>query len=96
MEIADLVAEGTMSLDDALDWMMVGNYYPPLPAAFKPVFKKAIELVADGDVEANVMLPEGMTYKDNDFAPARAVVKSFHLEYLAQAVADGCTDDELS
>ncbi len=94
MDIAELVKENSLTLDAALDFMMKANFYPPLPSQFKPVFKKAIELAADGDFDANVELPLGITYKDKGSAPVWSIIDGFHLEYLVDAIAgDGCTDD---
>lgn len=47
--------------DAALVWHLQYNHYPPLPIAFAPLCKQAIAHVNDGDSDARLRLPRGIT-----------------------------------
>jgi hypothetical protein len=51
-----------------------------------PICHKAIRYVNMGDYEHEIRMPQGVTWRGNDYAPASAVVESFHL--------DGFLDEE--
>lgn len=79
MGMAEAVADGDISLDQALGYHLQVNHYPPIPGEMVEVCKKAIELANQGDWDAEVFLPDGITYRDQLTAPVAAIVEAHHL-----------------
>lgn len=84
-EFASLTQEGTVTLEQSLTWHLRANHYPPVPASMVEPCVKAIEIVqasqwGDRDSSERVTLPDGVTWRGEDTAPAYAIVESHHLE----------------
>lgn len=79
MAMKDEVDEGDISLDNALIWHLRSNHYPPVPLCMLEPCKQAIKLCNDGEWDELVQLPEGVTWHDEDVAPAWAIVEGHHL-----------------
>ena len=78
-----------MNITTALEYHLAHNHYPPVPLSMVPVCAAAIALAADGDWDGVVALPDGVTYRGADAAPAHAVVEQHHLEaFVADAAAE--------
>lgn len=67
-------------LDTALEWHLRANHYPPVPSLMVPVCKRAIEAALNGDWQKEILLPEGVTYREDRLPYAREVIITFHLE----------------
>ena len=67
-------------LDTALSWHLTSNHYPPIPLSMLPVCKSAIEAFNDEDYLRQIALPEGVSYRGQPSAPARAIVEQHHLD----------------
>lgn len=80
MEMAEAAASGEISLDQALGYHLQVNHFPPVPGEMVPVCKQAIELANQGDWDAEVFLPDGITYRDQLTAPVSAIVEAHHLD----------------
>lgn len=63
----------------ALKWHLQHNHYPPVPPIMVPTCWAAITAAADGDWEAEISLPDGVTYRGSATAPAAAIVEQHHL-----------------
>ena len=79
------VEAGWMDLRKAILVQLRSNHYPPVPTSMVQPCLDAIRIIQDaqyGDAEASelVKLPEGITWRGNDSAPAYAIVESHHLE----------------
>jgi hypothetical protein len=82
---AELVDEGVVSIESALEWHLRSNHYPPLSRAFIGVAKQAIELGNAEFWEYEIDLPEGITTADNrSFITAAEAVETFHLDAFLQ------------
>lgn len=79
MGMAEQVAEGNASLRQALGWHLGVNHYPPVPSYMIDPCIAAIELANDGEWDAEVELPEGVTYKGRPTASVSAMVEQHHL-----------------
>lgn len=66
-------------LDTALTWHLRANHYPPVPLSMLQACKDAIEFCNDGNPYELIQLPDGVTYKGEDSAPAWAIVEQHHL-----------------
>ena len=78
-EFASMTKAGEISIDDALRWHLQANHYPPIPASMIEPCKKAIEACQEQDWHKPVELPEGISFKGSDHAPAIEVVEAHHL-----------------
>lgn len=77
---ADAVEHGEVDLEAALYYHFGANHYPPLPFSLIPVAKRVIQKARAGNWEANVRLPNGITYRGSTLAPVRACVNDWHLD----------------
>lgn len=67
-------------LDTALRWHLHSNHYPPLPLAFLPTCKAAIEAMEEEEAERLIDLPDGISWRDGRTAvEAWRIVESLHL-----------------
>ena len=57
------------------------NHYPPVPSSMIKPCIEAIDAVNDlGLWNADIELPEGVTWKGNTTAPAHAIIEAHHLD----------------
>lgn len=61
MGMAEAVNDGLASQRQALTWHLQANHYPPINVVFVPVAERAIELANDGDWDATIEMPNGIT-----------------------------------
>ncbi len=73
------MAEAT-DLDSALRWHLAHNHYPAVPATLVRPCREAIEAFGDEDEQQPIDLPEGVSWKGHDWAPAWAIVDQHHLD----------------
>lgn len=71
---------GIADIDKALRWHLQHNHYPPVPASMVEPCKLAIIAVSEGDYNQAIELPEGVSYRGLDSAPASEVVAAHHLD----------------
>jgi len=76
-EVADDMG---ISLRQQLSWHLTGNHYPPVPTSMIEPCIQAIEAVREGDSEREIALPEGVSWRGRETAPAYAIVEAHHLE----------------
>jgi hypothetical protein len=88
------MAEAT-DLQPALHWHLTANHYPPLPTSMVEVCARAVALAVDDDWNAEVPLPEGVSYLGRNTAPVHAVVENHHLEAFVAAYQDGARSREV-
>lgn len=74
------ITESGLSLRDQVAWHLRGNHYPPVPSEMIEPCLLALSLASNGEWEARVQLPDGITYRGDDSAPASAVIEQHHLE----------------
>ena len=74
------LATSLMGLRNALSIHLTSNHYPPVPTAMVEPCVLAIEAMNDGDTDADITLPEGVLWRGQTTAPARAIVEGHHLE----------------
>jgi hypothetical protein len=73
------IVESELSLRDQLAWHLQGNHYPPVPLEMVDPCIDSIELACVGDWNAKVLLPEGVSYKGDSYAPVWAMIEQHHL-----------------
>lgn len=74
------LATSTLGLRNALSIHLTSNHYPPVPTAMVEPCVLAIEAMNDGDMDADIALPEGVLWRGQTTAPAWAIVEGHHLE----------------
>ena len=70
-------------IEVAVRWHMSSNIYPPAPF-MTGVAMKAIEAIEDGEPRRLIDLPVGVTWKEQDAAPAAAIVESYRLDVFIE------------
>lgn len=76
-------------LDTALTWHLRSNHYPPVPIEMLPIAKQAIEHGLDEDYDAELILPDGVSWRGQPTVPVWSVIENFHLHAW---LADGDED----
>jgi hypothetical protein len=76
-EMAEL---DSISLEQAIEWHLRSNHFPPIPKSMVPVCIEAIEYANEGNFDKLVSLPEGVGYRGLTAAPVYAIVEQHHLD----------------
>lgn len=74
------LTEGDLSLEAQLSIHLQTNHYPPVPQSMVPVCIRAIECYWEDDSDLRIDLPEGITWRGQDCAPAWAIIEGHHLD----------------
>jgi hypothetical protein len=76
----DLAGMKDLSLDRSLAIQLRSNHYPPVPLSMIEPCKEAILAGREEDFDRLIDLPEGISWRGNTAAPARAIIEGHHLE----------------
>jgi hypothetical protein len=87
--VAEAVGEGLVALRPALTWHLSSNHFPPVPTTMVDACIEAIEAAVDEDWDHPVELPEGITFRGHQAAPASALVEQHHLGFFVEAALYG-------
>lgn len=68
-----------LSLEQAISIHLSANHYPPVPNVMVSVCIEAITLANQGEWQAHVALPEGVSWRGQESAPASAIIEAHHL-----------------
>ena len=74
------LANGELDLSTAIGIHLTSNHYPPVPTSMVLPCIEAIEAYNEGETDREIGMPEGITYKGFNTAPAWAIVEQHHLE----------------
>lgn len=89
---ADL-ATMDISRENSIAIQLRSNHYPPVPLSMVQPCIEAIDAVNDEDYNRLIPLPEGVSWRGQDSAPASAIVEGHHLEQWCNHAWD-CDCDE--
>lgn len=78
--MSEAVDDGLVSLEQALIWHLTSNHYPPVPLIMVPICLAAIDAANEDDWDCPIDLPDDVSYKGNDTAPAWAIIEAHHLD----------------
>jgi hypothetical protein len=67
-------------LNQALEWHLRGNHYPPLPTALVGACKRAIRRAKAGRWNERVRLPKGMSWRGKYMMAVGEIVGACHLD----------------
>lgn len=87
--LVESVEEGAIGFESAILIHLRSNHYPPVPSSMVGPCLEAIRIVQDaqyGDASASdrVTLPDGVSWRGEEDAPAYAIVEEFHLDSFIQ------------
>lgn len=71
---------GMMSLEDGIAWHLRSNHYPPIPLSMVKPCIEAIDAYWEDDLDREIEMPEGVYYRGETTAPARAIIVQHHLD----------------
>jgi len=69
-----------MGMETAIRLHLTSNHYPPVPVSMVSVCIEAIDAYWEEDLNREVELPEGISWRGQNSAPAYAIIESHHLE----------------
>jgi hypothetical protein len=82
-----------VSLETGLSYHLQANHYPPVPVAMVQACIDAIDAYHDEDYGREINLPEGISWRGQDTAPAHAIADAHHLDaWLPHAHYCDCED----
>lgn len=82
-DLREGIVEFALGMSESIRLHLAFNHYPPVPAIMVPVCIKAIDSYnANPNCNGNelIELPEGVSWRGNQFAPAWAIIESHHLD----------------
>jgi hypothetical protein len=68
-----------LDLEVALGYHLQGNHYPPVPLSMVQPCIEAIDAYYEEDYNRLIEMPEGVSYRGSDHAPASAIIDQHHL-----------------
>lgn len=74
------LADSDLDLEMAIGYHLQGNHYPPVPISMVQPCVNSIDEYNAGNPDANIELPDGITWKNKTYAPAYAIIEAHHLE----------------
>ena len=69
-----------LDLSTAIGIHLSSNHYPPVPTSMVLPCIEALEAYWEDETDREIAMPEGITYKGFNTAPAWAVIEQHHLE----------------
>lgn len=69
-----------LDLETAIGIHLQGNHYPPVPLSMVQPCIDAIDAYYDEDYDRPITLPAPITWRDQNTAPAHAIVEAHHLD----------------
>ena len=78
-ELADEELLG-LDLETSIAIHLQANHYPPVPTSMVEPCIAAIDAYHDEDYQRLIELPEPITWRDQNQAPASAIVEAHHLD----------------
>jgi len=69
-----------LSLEDSIAIHLSANHYPPVPRSMVEPCIDAIDAYYDEDYDRLITLPAPITWRDQNTAPAHAIVEAHHLD----------------
>jgi len=69
-----------LDLSTAISIHLSANHYPPVPQSMVTPCIDAIMAYWDDETDREIPMPEGVTYKGFNVAPAWAIIEQHHLE----------------
>lgn len=82
-----------LDIHSSLRIHLQSNHYPPVPSSMVQPCLDAIDAYYDEAYDRLIELPEGVSWRGNDTAPAHAIAEAHHLDaWLPHAHYCDCED----
>jgi hypothetical protein len=78
-QTADAISELDVDLIQQITYHLQVNFYPPIPPLMAPTCVDALNAFYEGETNRMIKMPEGVSYKGSNSAPAWAVVEQHRL-----------------
>lgn len=78
-QTADALSELDVDLIKQITWHLQSNFYPPIPASMAQPCVDALNAFYEGETKRMIRMPEGVSYKGSNSAPAWAIVEQHRL-----------------
>jgi len=75
-----IALEENLSLETGLAYHLQANHYPPVPVAMVQPCIDAIDAFHEEDFDREINLPEGISWRGQNTAPASAIAEAHHLD----------------
>ena len=69
-----------LDLSTAIGIHLSANHYPPIPKSMVLPCIEAIEAYWEDETDREIAMPDGITYKGMNTAPAWAIIEQHHLD----------------
>lgn len=79
-EFREMAELGSITMEQAIEWHLVSNHFPPIPKSMVQPCMEAIVYANQGKWNKLVSLPDGVGYKGLTTAPVHAIIEQHHLE----------------
>jgi hypothetical protein len=86
------IADTDISMEQQIAWHLQGNHYPPVPTSMVQPCIDAINAYWNDDHNALIEMPEGVSYKGSNYAPAWAIIDQHHLDAWLDNEDEECYD----
>jgi len=74
------LTEATISIQQQMAIHLTNNHYPPVPISMVQPCIDAIYACDEQEYDKLIKLPEGVVWRGQSYASARAIVEGHHLE----------------
>ncbi len=69
-----------LDLETQIGMHLRGNHYPPVPLTMVQPCIDAIDAYYEEDFDRSIDMPEGVSYRGSNSAPAWAIIDAHHLQ----------------
>ena len=76
----ELSAMDTMPIEAQINTHLQYNFYPPVPSSMVQPCIEAIDAYLEEDFDRQIEMPQGVSYRGSDYAPAHAIVEQHRLD----------------
>ncbi len=80
------LADSVLDLETQLAYHLQGNHYPPVPLSMVQPCIDAINAAYDEDYDREIAMPQSVSYKGSNVAPAWAIIEQHHLDWFITPV----------
>jgi hypothetical protein len=76
----ELSTTDTMPIEQQINIHLQYNFYPPVPSSMVQPCIDAINAYWNEDIYAEIEMPQGVSYRGSNYAPAHAIVEQHRLD----------------
>ena len=83
-----------LTLEQQIGIQLTTNHYPPVPRSMIKPCVEAIDAYNEGEADRLIRLPDGISWRTQDSAPAWAIIEAHHLDSWCDSDEDYLYMDE--